>query len=129
MLNVQILADSPQLNTFSKVSSISFIPGETPIINFQLLGPDGVTRFIPPTTAVVSVGFKKNDGTTLTKSATGTFPSDDRSMWNVSLTAAESAVVIGQNIIVSVDMLNDQSDIRQAVGNNVLSLTFFEGDC
>jgi hypothetical protein len=129
MLNIQMLNDAPQLNSWFKVSAVAFIPGEAIKINFQLIDIDSNIRFIPPTTAVVTVGFKQSDGTTLTKTATGLFPSDDRSMWQVALASADTNVIIGQNILVSVDMLNDQTDVRQAVGNNVLSLTLFEGDC
>jgi hypothetical protein len=129
MLNVQMLNDSPQLNSWSIVSALPFIPGEALNVNFQLLTTDGSIRFMPPATATVKVGFKQSDGTTLTKTATSLFPSDDRSMWQVALASADTTVIIGQNIIVSVDMLNDGTDVRQAIGNNVLSKTFFEGDC
>lgn len=129
MLNIQILNDSPQLNSWFKIQAVLFIPGEAVKINFQLMDINSNIRFVPPTTATITVGFKKSDGTTLTKSATKLFSADDRSIWQVPLTPAESNVVVGQNIIVSVDMLNDTTDIRQAIGNNVLSKTLFEGDC
>jgi hypothetical protein len=129
MLAVQILNDAPQLNSWFKIQSVAYIPGETVKINFQLLDVDSAIRFIPPTTAIVTVGFKKNDGTTLTNTATGLFTADDRSIWQVVLSAADSAVVVGQNMIITVDLLGDASDIQQAIGNNVLSKTLFDGDC
>lgn len=129
MLAVQILNDAPQLNSYFKVQAVAYIPGENVKISFQLMDIDSSIRFMPPTTAVVSVGFKQSDGTTLTKSATGLFVSDDRSIWQVALTSAESLLVVGQNMLISVDMLNDTTDIQQAIANNVLSKTLFEGDC
>lgn len=128
MLNVQMLDDSPQLNSFTKISALSFIPGESVAVNIQVLTLDGI-RFIPPSTAIVTIGFKQSDGTTLSKPATGLFVADDRSIWQVLLAPADTNVIVGQNIIVSVDMLGDGTNIQQAIGNNVLSKTLFEGDC
>jgi hypothetical protein len=129
MLAVQILNDSPQLNSYSQVLSVAYIPGENVTINFQLLDVDAAIRFIPPTTAVVTVGFKQSDGTTLTKTTTQLFPSDDRSIFQVMLSSVDSNLVVGQNMLISVDMLGDGTNIQQAIANNVLAKTFFEGDC
>lgn len=129
MLAVQLINDSPQLNSWFKITSVAYIPGENVNINFQLQDVDSGIRYMPPTAATVTVGFKKSDGTTTTKTATKLFASDDRSLWTVALVPADTNVIVGQNIIVSVDVLGNGSNIQQAIGNNLLAKTLFEGDC
>jgi hypothetical protein len=130
MLNVKILNDSAQLNSYFYVTSVTYTVGETLTINYQFFddeAPDN--RFMPPASATCTVTFKLNDGTDLVKTADMLFPDDDRSMWTVSLDASETATIVGNQFLAKLDVNGDASDIQQAIGQNVITKIFFEGDC
>lgn len=129
MLNVKILNNSPQLNSYFYVTSVKYTPGETVDINFQWFNDEVDNRFMPGTAATATVTFKKNDGTDLVKTASKIFPADDRSMWTVNLTSVESAQIVGNQFLAKLDLQGDGTDIEQAIGQNVLTKIFFEGDC
>jgi hypothetical protein len=105
MLSVAILNDQPVLNNYFTITSISYIPGESVIINFQFIEPEVDIRFIPGTAATCTVTFKLSDGTSLVKAASMLFNPDDRSLWTVSLSTTESAQVIGTNFLATLDVL------------------------
>lgn len=130
MLSLKILNESPQLNSYFYQTSESYTPGETLKINFQFFSFDApANRFMPGAAATCTCTFKKNDGTDLVKSATMLFPSDDHSMWVVSLTSIESGQIVGNQFLATLDVLGDASNIQIAIGENVLTKIFFEGDC
>lgn len=129
MLNIKLLNAQAQLNYYFNITSVSYTPGESVNINFQFFDVDSGVRFIPATTATCTVSFKKNDGTLLVKTAAMQFNPDDRSIWTVQLSAADSLVVIGSNFLVSLDVLGDTTNIQQAIGINFLSPVLFDGDC
>lgn len=129
MLAVQLLNDAPQLNSYFIIGAETYVSGETVTINFQLLDQDSNIRFIPPSAAIVTCQFKNSDATTLSLTATKLFPSDDRSILQVVISSSQSANVIGSNFQISVDMLGDGTNIQIAIASNVLSKTFFDGDC
>lgn len=129
MLNIKILNNSPQLNSYFYVTSVKYTPGESMDINFQWFSDEVDNRFMPGSAATATVTFKKSDGTDLIKTASKLFPSDDRSMWTVSLSSAETADIVGNQFLAKLDLLGDATDIEQAIGQNVLTKIFFEGDC
>lgn len=129
MLSVAILNDQPALNNYFIVDSVNYIAGETVVINFQFSDPEVLIRFIPGTLATCTVTFKLSDGTNLVKTATMLYNPDDRSIWTVTLSSSESLQVIGSSFLASLDVVGDASNIQQAIATNVMSKTFFDGEC
>lgn len=129
MLNVQLLSNDAQLNDYSTISTVQYIPGESVTITFQFLGVENNLRFIPPTTATATISFKLNDGTMLVIPATMLFNPDDRSIWQAQITALQSPTIVGSNMLAALDVNGDGSNIQQALGQQILSPTYFEGDC
>jgi hypothetical protein len=101
MLSLEILNKDATLNTFMIKSTFNFVSGETAKIVMRLMQPDLKIRYIPDVAAVITVPLKRSDDTTLTKTATFPF-ADDRSIIQIELSAAETALVISQNLLVSV---------------------------
>lgn len=129
MLNIQMINTQATLNAYQVISSQAYIPGETVNLNFQFINPDYSIRYIPGTAATCTVTFQTTDGTELVKSAAMLFNPDDRSIWQVVLSPSDSTVVIGNNFLATLDVTGDGSNVQQAIANNVLSKTLFEGDC
>ena len=119
MITANCINEGATLNNFNYLSAINFVTGTKLTIKMILMDDDLNLRFIPPSTAIVSFVFNNSDGTTLTKVSTG--DTDDRSMRTVTITAAESAVLIGGNIKISIDMLGNATDIRKGVAVNALT--------
>lgn len=129
MLNIALLNDSPQLNSYFNITSVQYIPGQTVKINIQLQSVDSKIRYIPLVAATLSATFKKSDGTDLVIAGTKLFPSDDRSLWQIVIPAADSPTIVANNFLVSLDVNGDASDIQQGIGENMLTKVLFEGDC
>lgn len=129
MINVALLNDQPQLNSYFVISSLQYIPGQTVKVHIQILNVDAPIRFMPPVAATLTGTFKKTDGTDLVVTGTKLFPSDDRSMWQLLISATDSATLVGNNFLVSLDVNGDGTDIQQGIANNALSKILFEGDC
>jgi len=127
-LGLAMLDTIPALNSLKYLNQISITQGETVDIYFQLIDQDSKdqknqwgTRYMPALGATMQVIIKSvNDANTLTKSATMVFPSDDRSIWKVSLTVAETANMAGVNMQVT---LTEGSNIKIASAKNVLSVS------
>jgi hypothetical protein len=101
-LSLNVLNSDCSLNAFQIASSASIIGGETAEIVLQLWQPSKKIRYMPAAGATFSMDLLKADGTVLTKVPTLKFPSDDRSILLLSLSAAETAVLISQNLILKV---------------------------
>ena len=125
MLTLDIVSKNPQLNSFSLSKSQMFASGETVKVIMRLFQPDLQIRYIPSAAAVITIDLKKSDGTVLAKTCSFTF-ADDRSIIEFSLSAIESASVIGQNLIVKIV---DGSDTQMAVLQYGLSKTITDGSC
>lgn len=115
----RMLNSEATLNNFNYLSAINFVTGTAITLKMQLFDEDLQLRYIPPITANVSFLFNYSDGTILTK--TGTPEADDRSIQTVTISALESAKLIGGNIKISIDVLGDGTDVRKGVGINSLT--------
>jgi len=122
MIAVQLINDEALLNNFFTVDAKEYVPGEAVKVKFQILDPQSKQRLIPDGAALMSVVFQNSDGTFLTKSATFLFDPDDKSCWEVDLTASESIAVVGGNFKVILDFLGDATDIRSG-------MVTFDGEC
>jgi hypothetical protein len=111
-LSLNVLNSDCSLNAFLVASSASIVGGETAEIVLQLWQPSKKMRYMPASGATFSMDLLKSDGTVLTKIPTLKFPSDDRSVLLLSLSAAETAVLISQNLILKV---TEGSNISMAI--------------
>jgi len=127
MLTATILNSDATLNNFINISTKNFIPGEAfrlvfRIINLELSG----IRYTPASTNITTVMLTNQDGTHFHKIAT--MFTDDRSINYIDLTSEETAELEGGNLIISLDLLGNESNIRKALVQNALARNI-EGNC
>lgn len=125
MLTLDIVSKSPQLNSFSLNKNFQFASGEDVKVTMRLYQPDLGIRYVPDSGATITIDLKKSDNTTLTKTCSFTF-ADDRSIIEFSLTAAESALVISQNLVVK---LLEGSTTQFAILQYGLTRVVADGSC
>jgi hypothetical protein len=115
-LGIQLLDTGATLNRFQTKTQIQIAQGETTTIFFQLLDKDQKgLRYVPATGATVLVEIPRFSEAFATASnqrqqidysvrraATAAFPSDDRSIWKLPLTATDTANMMSSNIRVTV---------------------------
>ncbi len=123
MLSAKILNSSAVLNDFHEISSMSFLAGETKTLVLRLHNEDLDIRYFPASGATLDVVLNNADGTTLTKSAT--LDTDDRSIARITLSAVETAALIGGNISFT---LTEGGVISKGLVSNALTKVL-EGDC
>ena len=125
MLNLDIVSKNPSLNSFSLSKTLQFASGEDVKVTMRLFQADLGIRYVPDSAAVITIDLKKSDNTTLTKTCAFTFP-DDRSIIEFSLSAAESATIISQNLVVK---LVEGSNTQFAVLQYGLQRVITDGSC
>lgn len=102
ILTLKVLNDDATLNNWQDMGgSAQIVRGSDAKLNLQIFQVDRKIRYIPDVAAVITSDFLKSDGTTLSKTATFPF-ADDRSIIQFSFTDAETALLIGQNIVVDI---------------------------
>jgi len=101
MFTLDIVSKNPTLNAFTLSKNFQFASGEDVKVTMRLFQSDLNIRYVPGASAVITVPLKKSDGTTLTKTCAFTF-ADDRSIIEFTLSAAESATVISQNLVANI---------------------------
>lgn len=125
MLSLDIVSKNPTLNSFTLSKNLSFASGEDVKVTMRLFQSDMGIRYIPEAGATITIDLKKSDNTTLTKTCSFTF-ADDRSIIEFSLTAAESALVISQNLVVK---LVEGSTTQFAILQYGLTRVVADGSC
>lgn len=125
MLTLDIVSKNPTLNTFVLSQSLQFASGEDVKVIMRLFQPDLKIRYVPSNSAVITVDLKKSDGTILTKTCAFTF-ADDRSIIEFSMSAAESALVISQNLVAKIV---DGGNTQYAVLQYGLQKVITDGSC
>lgn len=95
--DLQIINSNAQLNNFFQTGSAQFSPGIPLKINMRLFQRELNLRYVPTAGATYSMEFKLSDQTTITKVPVEIDPLD-RSLITVSLTAAETQTLIGQDL-------------------------------
>ena len=118
MLTAKVLNSNASLNSFSSVSSIDFIMNDTVKVNFQLFDTDEQLRYVPPSSAVITLVFNKGNEATLEKVATPNV--DDRSLVSVDFTTDDTKELVGGNVIIKLDIKGDGSEIRTGVIQNAM---------
>lgn len=128
MIKAKLLNSEASLNDYFYLESIEFVPGEDLTIAIQLFDAQRDIRLIPPVAAELTMSFIDSDGNDVVKTGALIDP-DDRSMRVVTLSQAETEVLAGQNIIVTLDANGDASLIEKAFMANVVIRTNLSGDC
>lgn len=101
-LTLKVLNEDATLNNWVDMGgSIQIVRGADAKLILQLVQVDRKIRYIPDVAAVITTTLLNSDGTTLAKTATFPF-ADDRSIIQFTLSDAETALLIGQNLIVNV---------------------------
>lgn len=137
MLKIKLLNEQTTLNNFKHVENKEYIPALPFVIKFQISESETLQRLIPTTNAKLNVIFQKRDGSELVKAATLLFNPDDRSMWNISISAAEASDIVGSNFQVILDFngsstvsdLSNSTDLQSGMAYNLLSKIQFDGEC
>jgi hypothetical protein len=137
MLKIKLINEQATLNNFNYVEVKEYIPNMVFTVKFQIQDSETLQRLISDDTAKCNAILQKRDGTELTKAASFLFSPGDKSMWKISLTAAESNDIVGGNFQVVLDFngsstvanLSDSTDLRSGMAYNVLAKIQFDGEC
>jgi hypothetical protein len=128
MIRAKLIDPLATLNDFVELNSMEFVPGENLAVVIRLFDAQSGVRYIPPSTAIVTLTFVNNDETELEVTATLLDP-DDRSMWTTPLTQAQSLILGAPNVRVKLDVVGDATLIHLALIQNALIRVTTVGDC
>lgn len=137
MLKIKLLNDQMTLNNFSFVAVKEYVPNFPLDLKVQISDSETQQRLIPSTVAKMNAIFQKRDGTALTKACAMIFNPDDRSMWELELTASETNDIVGGNVQFLLDFdgdsttpdLADATDLRTGMAYSILGKVTFDGEC
>lgn len=123
MLLGDVLNSDASLNDFDVLGSLSFIQGEQTrlVIRLKQEQRKDKLRFVPPSTALLTITVQESDGTEADLVASVLDPLD-RSIWYVDLQESDTELLIGGNILFSLDILGDGTKIIKGLIQNGLSL-------
>lgn len=121
MLTGVILASNSTLNNFTELDGLSIIRGSEVNLQLRLQDADTEHRYIPDAAAVITITL--NDGSTGLEK-TMTMNADDRSMLSVTLTEAETELILSGDIKITVD----ESGVTKK-GLMVDALRMIDEDC
>ena len=119
LLGAKLLKNNAILNDFKVLSQVVLKSGDPTTIYFQLVNREAETkdlRYIPSSTATVTVTFPALDQAKIvTKTASKVFPTDDRSIWKVTLNASDKVFTgdIRISLVEGADTFN--ATIQQAL--------------
>jgi hypothetical protein len=119
MITANVLNPNAVLNSFKIVNSLDFVPGSPLKLILQLFDDTEQLRFVPPTSAIVSIMITQTDNTQL--SIVGSMNPDDRSLVTFQISGLQTTNLFGGNILLSIDLLGDGTDIQLGLVENVLS--------
>jgi hypothetical protein len=125
MLKAKILNSQATLNNYVILGSLEFVPGEEVKVVAQIINSQLDIRYIPDAAATMDMIFVDKDGNEVIKTAS-VLDADDRSIWTVTLTPAESLTIVSQNIKI---VLDDNGTTMIASVRNGLARTIIDGDC
>lgn len=99
---LRVLNSDATLNNFMDVGTANVYKGTDAVVILQLIQPEKKNiRFIPSNSAVITVDLVNADNTVNTKTATIPF-ADDRSIIQLSLSAADTMTLISQNLVAKI---------------------------
>lgn len=117
ILTLKVLNDDATLNNWEDLGgTVQIVRGSDVKLILQLFQVERKIRYIPIDAAVITVALLKSDQTTITKTASFPF-ADDRSIIEFDLSAAETAVLIGQNLAVMIveDVVTNIAVLQQGL--------------
>ena len=117
-LSAQILNSDAQLNNFEVLGSITFIPGEQIDMVLRLHQTARNLRYVPGSSAILTLFITQNDGTTISKIMT--LDADDRSIARVTIQETESELLQSGAIRFDLDELGDGSVITKGIIRSAL---------
>lgn len=127
IIALQINGDAT-LNSFFYIGSTNYSSGESLTVAFQFANEQKDIRFIPNVAAVVNVVYIDTDGVEQTKAATN-IDADDRSLWSITFTPAETALIGGSTLRIEMDELNDGTIIHKMLLDNSIIKQVISGNC
>lgn len=101
------------VNMFLPIASWSLVHNSPAVVSFMLQIVDGMgtRRFVPPAGTSVKLGFVKSrapvvgsSSQVISKTAVQWAPTEDRSLYKVELTAADTATLITGGITLSITL-------------------------
>ena len=101
MLTLKVLNSDAILNSYINIESLQFTNGSDVELVLKLWQCDKNIRYIPAAGAVITCDFLKSDNSVISKTATFPF-AEDRSIIQFSLSAADTAELISQNILIEI---------------------------
>lgn len=114
MLRGKMINYSASLNNFRYIGSVQYFQSDKVTMNFQIWEPQLEMRYIPPSTAIVTLMFNNQDGTTFTK--TGSFiDSGDRSLVQVLLSTSDTSQLLDGNVTFTLDLLGDGTQVLRGI--------------
>ncbi len=106
---LQMLNTDATLNNFFDIGSARFFAGKPVTLVMRILQPEkGNLRYVTDNAATFSINFTNSDGTTLSKTPT-ILDSGDRSIVTITLTGAETANLVGQDLTLNIDESGNES--------------------
>lgn len=114
MLLGKMINNAASLNDFRSIGSVCYVLGDKVTMNFQLFDEQLKLRYVPPSTAIITVTFNNMDGTTFTQVGSFIDPLD-QSLITVPLTAIQTAQLLGGNVTFTVDVLGDATQILRGM--------------
>lgn len=120
LLTLNVLNEDATLNNWQIIGNAQIARGSDAKIILQLIQAERKIRYIPDVAAVITADFLNSDGTTLSKTATFPF-ADDRSIIQFVLSDAETANLIGQNLVVEVQEGSNTSIAVLQMGLQMIS--------
>jgi len=120
ILTLKVLNEDASLNNWQDIGSAQIVRGSDAKLILQLFQADRKIRYIPDAAATITMDLLNSDGTTLSKTATFPF-ADDRSIIQFTLSDAETALLIGQNLVVDVQEGSNTSIAVLSMGLQMIS--------
>ena len=128
MLSTKLINSEATLNSFFEINNVQYVPNENLTVSFRLWDTQRDIRYIPAVAATVNVSFVDTSAVTVTVAASQ-ISADDRSMWTVDFTQAQTLIIATNSLQVSVDELGDTTDISLTILPNVLVKNTLTGSC
>ena len=119
VLIFKLLDDVKDVNNFTKVESLQLVRGNAADVYFRLeqeIPNRSDLRYLPQSGATVQVTFDHIDsGKVVSRVAVQPFPSDDRSVWKVSILATDMLAFNTMQVV-----LTEGSTVRTVIGRSIL---------
>jgi hypothetical protein len=130
-LSFRAINSDGTLNNFQQIDKINIVKENAATVRIQLIDlekklKEDHLRFVPASGATMTITFYRSQtADVVTKNATNPF-ADDRSIWQVTLTAAEAAKVSSGFLLVT---LTEGATVTKLKVNGIISVSSASGTC